>query len=316
MMWGGWTGLTAADRVLHAGAFNWTYTLGTGLLDPWTAGATALVPAAGVGIEALPLLLKRHDATIFAAVPGVFRRLLRGPLPPLPRLRHALSAGEKLPHETRTAWQAATGTDIHEAFGMSECSTFVSGSPTRPAPEGTLGHAQPGRRIAVLGEDGTPVPRGETGTLAVARDDPGLMLGYDGAPEATAARLRGDWFLTGDAVHMSEDGALHYHGRTDDLMTAGGFRVSPIEVEAALATFPGITDCAAADVELRPGTRVIAAFYVADRELDAGALSAHMSERLAPYKAPRLFVRLSDLPRSANGKLKRRALAAMHEART
>jgi len=144
MMWEGWYGLLEQDRVLHAGAFNWTYTLGTGLLDPWARGATALIPGHGVASEALAFLLKQHDATIFAAAPGLYRRLLRTELPRFERLRHGLSAGEKLPEATRSAWEKATGTPIHEAFGMSECSTFISGSPSGPVPRGTLGHPQRG----------------------------------------------------------------------------------------------------------------------------------------------------------------------------
>jgi acyl-coenzyme A synthetase/AMP-(fatty) acid ligase len=107
MMVDGWYGLTPEDRLLHAGAFNWTFTLGTGLLDPWAMGATALIPAPGVPVEALPLLLRRHDATILAAAPGIFRRLLRsdGEIA-LPRLRHGLSAGEKLPEPLRAQWRA------------------------------------------------------------------------------------------------------------------------------------------------------------------------------------------------------------------
>ncbi len=150
MMWDGWYGLTENDRLLHAGAFNWTYTLGTGLLDPWTRGATALIPAHGVAPDALGLLMQQHEATIFAAAPGIYRRLLRTPVPRFETLRHGLSAGEKLPDATRAAWEEATATPVHEAFGMSECSTFVSGSPTRPAPPGTLGYPQMGRRVAVL----------------------------------------------------------------------------------------------------------------------------------------------------------------------
>ena len=315
MMWEGWYGLSGDDRLLHAGAFNWTYTLGTGLLDPWAAGATALIPAAGVTPAQLPLLLARHDATIFAAAPGVYRQMLAaGPLPRLPRLRHGLSAGEKLPETLRARWEAATGTAIHEAFGMSECSTFVSGSPARPAPQGTLGFPQPGRRVAVVDEAGSPLPRGETGTLAVARDDPGLMLGYLDAPEETAARHRGDWFLTGDAAHMEPGGALVYHGRTDDIMNAGGYRVSPVEVEAALLEYAEVREAAAAEVRVKAEASVIAAFYVAGTELDAGALSAHMSDRLARYKCPRLFVRVPELPRGANGKLLRRRLRDDYEA--
>src|SRR6056297_437286 len=205
MMMQGWYGLHPEDRLLHAGAFNWTYTLGTGLMDPWTMGATALIPEPGIDPAQLPLLLKRHDATIFAAAPGVYRKMLSGEALSLPKLRHGLAAGEKLSDTIRQAWKQATDTAIHEAFGMSECSTFISASPDHPAAPGTLGRPQPGRRVAILGAGG-PVRRGEEGTIAIHRSDPGLMLGYLDAPEATAARFRGDWFLTGDQGTMDAAG--------------------------------------------------------------------------------------------------------------
>ncbi len=309
MMWNGWYGLRPDDRLMHAGAFNWTYTLGTGLMDPWSRGATALIPAAGTAPADLPALIAEHGATIFAAAPGVYRQMLRAGLPPLPRLRHGLSAGEKLADPIRHAWQAATGTALHEAFGMSECSTFVSGNPARPAPEGALGHAQPGRRVAVLGDGGAPVPRGTPGLLAVDAADPGLMLGYLGAPEATAARFRGGWFVTGDRVAMAPDGALRYLGRDDDMMNAGGYRVSPVEVEAAMAAHPGVHEAACVEVAVSESASVIGCFYVPEAgPVAETALSAHAHARLAHYKCPRLFVAVDTLPRGANNKLLRRAL--------
>jgi acyl-coenzyme A synthetase/AMP-(fatty) acid ligase len=315
MMHAGWYGLTEGDRLMHAGAFNWTYTLGTGLLDPWSAGATALIPAPGTRAEALPLLMARHDATIFAAAPGVYRKLLKGWGATRARsLRHGLSAGEKLTEATRAAWESATGTTIHEAYGMSECSTFVSASPEAPAPPGTLGRPQPGRRVAILGEDGAPVPPGEVGTIAVDRRDPGLMLGYMGAPEAGEARLEGDWFLTGDLGAMDESGAIAYHGRADDLMNAGGVRVSPAEVEAALGAFPGIGAVAVTDVALKDQVRVIACFYTAEAEIEADRLEAFAAERLARWKQPRLYIRTEALPTGPNGKLARRRLRDDWEA--
>ncbi|MDP5350374.1 MAG: long-chain fatty acid--CoA ligase, partial [Paracoccaceae bacterium] len=217
MMHQGWYGLTAADRLLHAGAFNWTYTLGTGLMDPWSVGATALIPAEGVAIEALPQLLADDGATIFAAAPGVYRKILsHHARMHLPALRHGLAAGEKLSDRVRQHWNDATGTPIFEAYGMSECSTFISGSPDHPATPGTLGRPQDGRRVAILGPDG-PVSLGAEGTIAVARSDPGLMLGYLGAPEDTAARMQVDWFLTGDQGMMDADGQITYLGRADDM---------------------------------------------------------------------------------------------------
>ncbi len=307
MMWDGWYGLHHDDRLLHAGAFNWTYTLGTGLMDPWAIGATALIPAPGTDAATLPLLLKRHDATIFAAAPGVYRQLLRSPIASIPTLRHGLSAGEKLPEVTRTAWETATGTPIHEAYGMSECSTFLSGCPTHPAPAGSLGQPQPGRHVALIGPDG-PVPIGDPGTIAVHRSDPGLMVGYLDQPHETASRYKGDWFLTGDVGRMTPDGAITYEGRSDDMMNAGGYRVSPVEVEQALTQHPDIHEAAAVELRVKADTTVIAAFYTGPADLAEAEVAEFLSQRLARYKCPRLFIRVDALPRGANNKLLRRAL--------
>jgi acyl-coenzyme A synthetase/AMP-(fatty) acid ligase len=310
MMTRGWYGLTAEDRVLHAGAFNWTYTLGCGLLDPWAMGATALIPAPGTPPANLPALMARHRATIFAAAPGVYRQMLRGHVPPLPALRHGLSAGEKMSPALHDAVAAATGRQVHEAFGMSECSTFISGSPDRPAPTDTLGFVQPGRRVALLGDDGAPVPRGMPGTIAVGGEDPGLMLGYPGAPDETAARFTPDgaWFLTGDRAEMGADGAIRYLGREDDMMNAGGFRVSPLEVEAAVGAHPDIAEAAAFEAPLGGGRSVIALAYTGTAPLPDAALQAFAADRLARYKCPRLFLHRAALPRGGNGKILRRQL--------
>jgi acyl-coenzyme A synthetase/AMP-(fatty) acid ligase len=308
MMHQGWEGLTGQDRLLHAGAMNWTFTLGTGLLDPWVNGATALVPAPGTAPADLAGLAADHGATILAGAPGIFRQMLKAGLPPLPALRHGLAAGEALSPALRRQWQAATGTDLHEALGMTECSTFISGSPSRPAPEGASGFPQSGRRVAVLDDDGQPVPKGEPGVLSVHRDDPGLMLGYLGAEAETASRFKGDWFVTGDLVQETLEGALRHLGRADDILNPGGFRVAPQEVEAAVAGFPGLTECAVTEVEVAASTRVLACAYLSAGPLDETALAAHAAQHLARWKQPRLWVRLDHLPRNANMKLNRRAL--------
>ena len=306
MMVQGWYDLGPDDRLCHAGAFNWTFTLGTGLLDPWAAGATALIPAPGTDPMMLPELLHHHDATLFAAAPGIYRKLLTAPMPALPKLRHALAAGEKLPESLRAAWHATTGTQIFEAYGMSECSTFISSSPAHPARSGMLGTPQTGRRISIR-DAGGPVPLGDPGEICVADSDPGLMLEYLGAPEATAAKRHDGWFHTGDLGRMEADGQIAYLGRADDMMNAGGFRVSPQEVEHALNDVPGLTAIAVTDVEIKPDTFVIAAFYTAETDL-GDALTERANARLARYKQPRLFRRLAALPTGPNGKLSRRAL--------
>ena len=314
MMFDGWYGLSAEDRVLHAGAFNWTYTLGTGLMDPWTVGATALIPSVGTKATELPSLIAAHKATIFAAAPGVYRQLLnQSDIAAMPSLRHGLSAGEKLPPATCARWETATGTRIFEAYGMSECSTFISASPNSPTASTVLGRPQHGRRIAVLGADG-PVPLDTEGTIAVHRSDPGLMLGYLDAPDETAQKMQGAWFLTGDQGSMDADNQITYLGRNDDMMNAGGFRVSPVEVESCLAKFEGITAVGTAEVAVKDDVTVIAAFYTAAVPLDEDALRSYAEANLARYKQPRLYIHLPELPMGANGKLLRAKLRQQFEA--
>ncbi|MEO0678005.1 MAG: class I adenylate-forming enzyme family protein [Pseudomonadota bacterium] len=298
MMFEGWYGLRDSDRLLHAGALNWTFTLGTGLLDPWTIGATALVPADGTDIRALPLLLKRHDASLFAAAPGVLRKLLKDPGKlALQKLRHTLTAGEHLQPELRDAWENATGRGLYDAYGMTECSTFLSASPDG-APSLTI---QPGRQVSLT----------EDGTIAIHAGETGLMLGYmeDGAPHLP---LSDGHFLTADSATQAPGGTLTYTGRRDDVMNAGGYRVSPLEVEEALEAMPGVEDVAVAEVPVS-GTSIIAAFYTGTWVADAD-WTAYVSPRLARYKQPRAWIHLPTLPRSANGKLIRRALPDLFEA--
>lgn len=314
LMVDGWYGLQNSDRLCHAGAFNWTYTLGTGLMDPWTIGATALIPEPGSDPDALPALLRKHRATMFAAAPGVFRKLLKtSENLNLPDLRHGLCAGEKLSRHLHAQWTETTGTELYEAYGMSECSTFISSSPAHPARGEALGQPQPGRRVAILGPDG-PVPQGQEGTIAIHRSDPGLMLTYLNAPDEAEARMQGDWFLTGDQGAMAVDGQITYLGRDDDMMNAGGYRVSPVEVEAVLSRYPGVAQVGAAAVEVKQDTYVIAAFYTGPEKLDEADLRTYVEANLARYKQPRAFIHLPELPTGGNGKLLRRALPAYFKA--
>ena len=310
MMFQGWYGLGAQDRLMHAGAFNWSFTLGTGLMDPWTLGATALIPAEGVAIEQLPLLAARHGATIMAGAPGIFRRMLRADWATPAGLRHGLTAGERLDPGLRAAWMARTGTDLHEAMGASELSTFISGSPDRPAPYGSAGFPQPGRTVAVLDEAGHPLPPGQSGLLAVRKGDPGLFLGYLGQPEDTAARFLGDWFITGDQAMLGADGAVTMLGRADDIMNAGGFRIAPPEIEELLSNHPGAGDLAVAEITVGASGSIIAAFWTGPARADQ--LRELAQAGLARYKQPRDYIHVEALPRTSTGKINRRALREAH----
>ncbi len=317
-MYAGWLGLRAGDVMLHAGAFNWTYTLGVGLTDPWANGATAVVYNGPRDPSVWGRLVKRCGATIFAAVPGVYRQLLAsGALArdDLATLRHGLTAGEALSRDLYAAWQDATGLPLYEALGMSEISTYISSGPPVPTRPGSPGKPQAGRSVAILPTDPAdgdePLPPGETGLLAVHRTDPGLLLRYWGKPDEDAETRRGDWFVGGDLAHLDADGFVIHHGRADDVMNPGGYRVSPQEVEHVLAGAPGIADVGVTEIEVRPGVRVVGAFVVAGPGgCDPEQVREYAALHLAAYKVPRVVRVVAALPRTANGKLLRRQLTA------
>jgi acyl-coenzyme A synthetase/AMP-(fatty) acid ligase len=309
-----WLGLTEDDIILHAGAMNWSYTLGVGLMDPFARGASAVLYNGPPDPGVWPRLIARHKATIFAAVPGVYRQMLREEscaAEAFASLRHGLTAGEALAPALREKFVEKIGKPLFEALGMSEISTYISSGPGTPVQPGSPGRPQPGRRVVILplesGEN--PLPAGESGLIAVHRSDPGLMLGYWRKPEAEREVFRGDWFVGGDVAEMDCDGYVWLHGRRDDLMNAQGYRVSPAEVEAVLSHAPGVADVAVAERKVRADVSVICAFIVsAGGEPNEPVLAAHCAEHLAGYKNPKKYVFVKTLPRTRNGKIARRLL--------
>ncbi|MES1990505.1 MAG: AMP-binding protein [Pseudomonadota bacterium] len=314
-MYQGWYGISANDTVLHAGAFNWTYTLGVGLTDPWANGATTVLYNGEKDTQVWPVLLERTGATLFAAVPTLYRQILKYcdlAQHDLSKLRHGLIAGEAMSATLLDHWRAATGKELYEALGMSECSTYISTPPGTKIRVGSPGKPQTGRCVAALPVDGgdVPLPVGEIGLLAVHRSDPGLMLGYWRRPDEDAEVFRGDWFIGGDLASFDADGYLWYQGRADDVMNAMGYRVSPQEVEAALAQHASVAEVAVTELKVREDISVIAAFIVLKEGVsaDVPSLQSHAKQNLAAYKAPREYVFVEILPRTANGKVRRKSL--------
>ncbi len=312
----GWIGLEASDRLLHAGAFNWSYTLTVGLMDPWIKGATSVIYQGPREPSVWSGILEASRATLFAAVPSLYRRILKYAdisTTSFPTLRHGLTAGEGLSAELYRDWTARTGRDLYEALGMSEISTYLSSGPGVPVKPGATGKPQPGRRVALLNERdegaGFAGPD-ETGLLCVHRDEPGLMLGYWNQPEETSAAFRGEWFLTGDRMRADADGYFWYEGRADDLMNAFGYRVAPEEVERILSGHPDVQEVAVTEIKQPSGVSLITAFVVPlDRgTLDESSLAAHAEQYLADYKRPRSYRVLDRLPRTPSGKVRRKAL--------
>ncbi len=147
-MQSGWTDFQPSEVVLHAGQLNWTYTMGVGILDVWAVGGTAVIYDGPNDPTRWPNLIQEHRVTVFAAVPSVYRQILKynsDALESLSTLRHALTAGEALRPQLLEEWRALVGCELYEALGMSECSTYISSGPSTAIRLGSPGKPQEGR---------------------------------------------------------------------------------------------------------------------------------------------------------------------------
>src|SRR5262249_51660513 len=131
--------------------------------------------------------------------------------------------------------------------------------PTRP---GSMGRPIPGHEVAIISPDGVPVAAGENGIIAGKRPDPGMFLGYWSNPGATAAKIIGAWCLTGEVALRDEDGYIWYKGREDDLISSGGYRIGPTDIEDCLIKHQAVLMAAAVGVPDPVRGEAIRAFVV------------------------------------------------------
>ncbi|MDH3473009.1 MAG: acyl-CoA synthetase [Rhodospirillales bacterium] len=229
-------------------------------------------------------------------------------------LRSIGSGGETLGEELLAWGREAFGLTINEFYGQTECNLIVANCaglmPVRP---GAMGRAVPGHDLTVVDQDGTPLPDGEAGTVAVKRPDPVMFLEYWNNPEATAAKFAGDWLLTGDMARRDEDGYFHFLGRDDDVITSGGYRIGPGEIEDCLLKHPAVALAAAVGVPDPERTERVKAFLVLNEGHAPGpALAREIQDwvktRLAAHEYPREVEFLDALPMTATGKIMRREL--------
>ena len=309
-----WFDFDGEDRILHSGKFNWTYVLGSALMDPLYRGKTVIAHEGRNDAATWPRLIAKHGATIFIGVPTVYRQILQKTAAgsaEVPSLRHCMSAGEHLSDEVFAQWRKRFGLEIYEAVGMSEFSYYLSQSRHRPVRPGSAGFAQPGHGVRLLDPDTLEaVPGGDEGMIAIPEDDPGLFLRYWNLPDETARAKRGGWFLTGDYARVDEDGYLWFLGRKDDIIKSFGYRVSPYEVERVLKSHPAVADCACVAEDLGD-KRLVAAYVIPQPEakVTADELLAFGRRELASYKAPKVVYLAREFPRTRNGKILRREIA-------
>ncbi len=300
------------DRIMHSGKFNWTYVLGSGLMDPLYLGKTVIVHEGKNDSNTWPRLIKKHSATIFVGVPTIYRQIVQKSdftKADVPSLRHCMSAGEHLSDEVLTQWRERFGVDIYEAVGMSEFSYYLCQTKSRPIRPGSAGFPQPGHKIQLLNpETLKPVAAGEEGMICVPDDDPGLFLNYWNLPEETAKLRHDGFFFTGDYARYDEDGYIWFLGRRDDIIKSFGYRVSPYEIERVLKSHPSVADCASVGEEIEKDKVLVVAYVIMQpgTQTTADELLAFGREHLAAYKAPKTIYLAKDFPRTKNGKILRR----------
>lgn len=287
---------------------GFTFGLGGLVVFPMRAGACSLLLEQAGPKQLLPAITEHRVSVLFTA-PTAYRAMLAElDEHDTSSLRRCVSAGENLPAATWRAWHSRTGLRIINGIGATELlHIFISAADEHIRP-GTTGVPVPGWQARVVDAEGTPVPDGEPGLLAVR--------GPVGCRYLTDPRqreyVRGGWNITGDTYVRDPDGYFRYVARADDMIVSAGYNIAGPEVEDALLRHPDVVETA---VVGRPDEArgQVAVAYAVLREgahRDVEALRAFLKSELAPYKCPREFVFLDSLPRTATGKLQRFRLRA------
>jgi benzoate-CoA ligase len=304
-------GITESDIVFSAAKLFFAYGLGNGLTFPMAVGATSVLMGERPTTAAVSRVLREHQPTIFCGAPTLYNAMLASN--DLPQgeelaLRQCVSAGEPLPQEIGRRWSARIGVDILDGIGSTEMlHIFLSNRPGEVR-YGTTGKAVPGYELKIVDDEGRPVRRGEIGDLLVS--GPTSAAHYWNNRERCRATFIGPWTRTGDKYFEDEDGYYVYCGRGDDMMKVSGMYVSPAEVEAALIAHEDVLEAAVVgapddDGLIKPKAYVVVKSGVAADEDFARVLDGHSRSMLAPFKCPRWFSFLDDLPKTATGKIQR-----------
>lgn len=308
-------GIRADDRIYSAAKLFFAYGLGNALTFPLAVGATSILFAGRPKPPEVNRILREQRPTVFFGVPTLFSSMLASPELPA-RGEHALrlcgSAGEALPEPVGRAWTEHTGVEIIDGIGSTEMlHCFVANRPGAVR-YGTSGVPVPGYRVRLVDDDGAEVALGEIGELQVS--GPTTAACYWNNRDKTRATFLGEWMRTGDKYRQDSDGYLIHCGRSDDMMKVSGLWVSPMEVESALIAHDAVLEAAVVAANDENGLVKPKAFIVLKEGVPAGdamrqELQDFVKTRLAPYKYPRYIEFMTELPKTATGKLQRYILA-------
>ena len=304
-------GIGPADVTLSSSKLFHAYGLGNGLMFPFHVGASTVLHTAKPSPRSILATVQTAKPTLFFSVPTLYAAMLQEAersVYDLSSVRLAVSAAEPLPAEIFRRWKDRFGVEILDGVGSTEVlHIYISAVAGRVKP-GSSGMVVPGYDIRLVDPDGAEVPRGAIGDLWVRGAS--TALGYWNRSELTRSRMRGEWFVTGDKYRTDEDGYYWYAGRADDMFRVSGQWVSPIEVEGVLIEHAAVFESAVVAFEEANGLLTPKAFVVLKDGIVATAelkreLQELVKQRITPYKYPRRIDFISQLPKSAAGKVLR-----------
>jgi 4-hydroxybenzoate-CoA ligase len=296
-----------SDVCFSAAKLFFAYGLGNGLYFPFSVGATAVYHPGRPTPDAMYATIARHRPTIFFGVPTLFNSMLTEE-GRLGRARVCVSAGEALPPEILKRWKARFDVGIMDGIGSTEISHIFISNRVNDMRPGSTGKLVPGYEARIVDGDFNDVPDGEIGTLLIKGDSTAAF--YWNKHEKSKNTMMGDWINTDDKFFRDKDGYFFYVGRSNDMLKVGGIWVSPIEVEACIMEHPKVLECAvvgAPDEEnlIKPKAFVVLLNGSPPTEELAAEIKAYVKKALAHYKYPRWVEFVSELPKTATGKIKR-----------
>ncbi len=314
-------GIQESDVCFSAAKLFFAYGLGNALTFPLSVGATTLLMAERPTPDAT---FRRWlggiggtKPTVFFGAPTGFAGMLANPKLPARTdiaLRLVSSAGEALPAEIGERFKRHFGIDIVDGIGSTEMlHIFLSNLPGK-VQYGTTGWPVPGYDIELRGDNGGPVPDGEPGDLYI--HGPSAAMMYWGNRAKTRETFQGGWTKSGDKYVRNANGTYTYSGRSDDMLKVSGIYVSPFEIEATLIQHPSVLEAAVVGMVDSEGLTKTKAYVVlkTGETADEATLKAFVKERLAPYKYPRIIEFLTELPKTATGKIQRFKLRELNSA--
>ncbi len=314
-------GITESDVCYSVAKLFFAYGLGNALTFPMSAGATTVLLAHRPTPDLVADILKKHQVTVFYAVPTFYAGFLASPDAverAETRMRRCVSAGEALPADVGRRWSERYGVDILDGLGSTEMLHIFLSNRAGEVKYGTTGKPVPGYDVRLVDDDGGIVKaRGEMGELQVRGPTSAVM--YWNNREQSRATFLGEWTRSGDKYIEDGDGYFVYCGRHDDMLKVSGMYVSPFEVEAVLQSHPEVLEAAVVgwpdhDTLIKPKAFVVLKAPENASDGLARALQDHCRQKLAAFKYPRWLEFRRELPKTATGKIQRFKLRAEAKA--